>query len=108
MSLRGWIAEDLKDWGTDARVELTVGDVNVTIVQHTEGRGESSSAMLDLSVSGLESVVDTIGPWLGVDGASQAGTAPPECQCAEPVEAPRYVMTQVARGTGALQLLAVG
>ena len=54
--------------------------------------------MLDLSVSGLESVVDTIGGWLGVDGASQAGTAPPECQGAEPAEAPRYVMTQVARG----------
>jgi len=108
VSLRGWIGKDLKDWGPDARVELTVGDANVTIVQHTEGRGESSNAMLDLSVSGLESVVDTIGGWLGVDGASQAGTAPPECQGAEPAEAPRYVMTQVARGIGALQLLAVG
>jgi hypothetical protein len=108
VSLRGWIAEDLGVWGPDARVELTVGDANVTIVQHTEGRGESSNAMLDLSVSGLESIVDTIGGWLGVDGAAQAGTAPPECEGEGVAEAPRYVMSQVAKGSGALKLLTMG
>ena len=52
--VRGWIGEDLGVWGPDARVELTVGVTNVNIVQHTEGRGESSNAMLALSVSGLD------------------------------------------------------
>lgn len=80
VSLRGWIAKDGEVWGPDARVELTVGDANVTIVQHTEGRGDSSNAMLDLSVSGLERIVDTIGGWLGVDGPSKAGAPPPECE----------------------------
>jgi len=108
VSLRGWIAEDHEVWGPDARVELSVGNANVTIVQHTEGRGESSSAMLDLSVSGLESIVDTIGGWLGVDGASQAGTAPPECQGVGSAEAPRYVRSQVDKGLGALKLLTMG
>jgi len=108
ISLRGWIAEDHEVWGPDARVELLVGNANVTIVQHTEGRGESSSAMLDLSVSGLESIVDTIGGWLGVDGASQAGTAPPECQGVGSAEAPRYVRSQVDKGLGALKLLTMG
>ena len=68
----------------------------------------SSNVMLDLSVSGLERVVDnaSLVGWV-LMALSQAGTAPPECQGAKPAEAPRYVMSQVARGTGALQLLAV-
>ena len=47
----------MKVGGPDAKVELTVGGVIVSIAQHTEGRGESGNAMLDLSVSGLASVV---------------------------------------------------
>ena len=32
-----------------------------------------SDAMLDLSMSGLTDMVDTIGGWLGVDGSMHAG-----------------------------------
>ena len=49
VTLRGWIdSEDLKLWGPDARVQLAVGNAKVNIEQHTEGRGETSRAMLDL------------------------------------------------------------
>jgi len=78
VALRGWISSE-EGWGLDARVELTVGGVALSIVQHTEGRGESGNAMLDLSVSGLASVVDPVGGWLGVAGSERAGEAPPEC-----------------------------
>ena len=48
VTLRGWIdSEDLKLWGPDVRVQLA------NIEQHTEGRDETSRAMLDLSISGL-------------------------------------------------------
>ena len=50
-------------WGPDAKVELTVGGVIVSIAQHTEGRGECSNAMFDLSVSCLANVVDSVGGW---------------------------------------------
>ena len=54
VTLRGWIdSEDLKLWGPDARVQLAVGNATVNIERHTEGRGETSRAMLDLSMSGL-------------------------------------------------------
>jgi len=79
VSVSGWIATD-EGWGPDAKVELTVGGVIVSIAQHTEGRGESGNAMLDLSVSGLASVVDPVGGWLGVAGSEDAGEAPPECR----------------------------
>ena len=78
VSLRGWISTD-EGWGPDAKVELTVGGVAVIVAQHTEGRGESSNSMLDLSVSGLSSVVDPVGGWLGVAGAEDAGEPNPEC-----------------------------
>ena len=42
--------------GTRRQVEPTVGGVIVSFAQQTEGRG---NAMLNLSVSGLASVVDT-------------------------------------------------
>ena len=48
-------------WGHDARVQLAVGNAKVNIERHTEGRGETSRAMLDLSMSGLTDMVDTIG-----------------------------------------------
>jgi len=108
LSLRGWIGEDLDVWGPDARVELTVGVANVTIVQHTEGRGESSNAMLDLSVSGLDGVVESVGGWLGVHGASDAGAPPPECRGSAPARAPRYLRNKIGRGSRSLQLLSIG
>ena len=42
----------------DARVVLMVPGASVTIVRYTEGRNESGSVMLDLSVSGLTNLVD--------------------------------------------------
>jgi len=69
-----------EDWGLDAKLTLNVRSSEFNIVQHTEGRGESSSAMLDLSVAGLGTVVEPIGGWLGVDGALLAGEAPLECR----------------------------
>ena len=44
----------VRGWGPDARVELMVPGASVTIAQHTEGRGESGNAMLDLSVSWVD------------------------------------------------------
>ena len=63
-------------------------------------RGETSSALLDLSVSGLSTKVDTVGGWLGVDGSQRAGDAPVECERKVPEEAhtPRYVCKQVGSG----------
>ena len=55
--VNGWIATDT-GWEPDAKVEVTVGGVLVSFAQHTEGRGKSGKAMLNLSVSGLASVVD--------------------------------------------------
>jgi hypothetical protein len=108
-SLTGRVAtDDPSVWGPDARVRLSVGDAEVNIVQHTEGRGESSSAMLDLSVSGLANIVDTIGGWLGVDGAAHAGQAPPECDehlALLGVDRHRYVVNQVDGGSGGLSVL---
>ena len=52
------------------------GNAKDNIEQHTEGRGETSRAMLDLSMSGLTHMVDTIGGWLGVDGSVHAGESP--------------------------------
>ena len=79
VSVSGWIATD-EGWGPDAKVELTVGGVIVSIAKHTEGRGESGNAMLDLAVSGLASVVVPVCGWLGVAGSEGAGEAPPECR----------------------------
>ena len=79
VSVSGWIATD-EGWGPDAKVELTVGGLIVSIGKHTEGRGESGNAMLDLAVSGLASVVVTVCGWLGVTGSEGAGEAPPECR----------------------------
>ena len=67
-------------WGPDAKLTLNVRSSEFNIVQHTEGRGESSRAMLDLSVSGLGNVVESIGGWLVPDGALLAGEAPSECR----------------------------
>ena len=79
VSVSGWIATD-EGWGPDAKVELTVGGVIVSIAMHTEGRGKSGNAMLDLAVSGLASVVVPVCGWLGVAGSEGAGEAPPECR----------------------------
>ena len=101
VTLRGWIdSEDLKLWGPDARVPLAVGNAKVNIERHTEGRGETSRAMLDLSMSGLADMVDTIGGWLGVDGSMHAGETPAGCEGAHgsPGDRHRYIMNQMDRG----------
>ena len=108
VTLRGWIdSEDLKLWEPDARVQLALGNAKVNIVQHTEGRGETSRAMLDLSVSGLTDVVDTIGGWLGVDGSMHAGEPPTGCEGAHgsPEDRPRYIMNQMDQECAELSLL---
>ena len=76
----GDIGTPSDEWGPDARLKLNVGSREFDIVQHTEGRGENSNAMLDLSVSGLGNLVEPVGGWLGVDGAHLAGGAPIECR----------------------------
>ena len=108
-SLRGQITtDDPQLWGPDARVTLFLGDAQVDVVQHTEGRGTSSSSMLDLSVSGLANVVDTIGGWLGTDGSQHAGQAPAECSenlALLNVDRHRYKVSQMEGGSGGVNLL---
>jgi len=78
------VSQDPKLWRPDAMVVLDVGGVNVEVVQHTEGRFEESMAMLDISISDLDRISETVGGWLGVDGAEGAGEAPPECATPRP------------------------
>jgi len=79
-SLHGEIInEDAEEWGPDAKVLLKVGDGEIEVKQHTEGRGEDSRSMLDLSVAGLDGLTETVGGWLGVDGAMDAGSPPDRC-----------------------------
>ena len=67
VTLRGWIdSEDLKLWGPDARVQLAVRNAKVNIEQHTESRGETSRAMLDLASR----------TWLTPSAAGWAWTVP--------------------------------
>jgi len=111
LSVTGWVAtDDDSVWGPDARVLIVAGDAQLTVVQHTEGRGETSSAMLDLTVSGLSTMIDTVGGWLGVDGSQRAGEAPVECERSVPEEAhmPRYVLNRLDRGLGGVKLLRIG
>mmetsp|Transcript_19269 Transcript_19269/g.51468 ORF Transcript_19269/g.51468 Transcript_19269/m.51468 type:complete len:803 (-) Transcript_19269:275-2683(-) len=106
--LLGRIAiDDPALWGPDARVALSLGDATVNIVQHTEGRGESSNSMLDLSVSGLGNVIDVIGGWLGVDGSQHAGQVPAQCLedvALADVQGPRYTVKQIEGGVGGMSL----
>jgi len=81
-SVRGDISHDNPAWGPDARVVINMVDAEVTLTQHTEGRGEESRAMLDLSVGGLDAVKETVGGWLGVDGSRDAGHPPTYCPAA--------------------------
>jgi len=80
LRLRGDIAVASEEWGPDARIRMNVGSTVLSIVQHTEGRGETSNSMLDLSVAGLGDIVESVGGWLGVEGAHLAGEAPIECR----------------------------
>jgi len=78
-SLTGMISDDEPGvWAPDAKLQMKVGSLSVTVKQHTEGRLADSRSMLDLSVDGLDAV-DSVGGWLGVDGALTAGQAPAEC-----------------------------
>ena len=60
VSLRGWIVTD-DSRRPDAKVELSVEGVSVTVAQNIEGRGESGNTMLDLSVSALARLLDSFG-----------------------------------------------
>ena len=102
VTLRGWIdSEDLKLWGPDARVQLAA------MVNIEQAVGETSRAMLDLSMSGLTDMVDTIGGWLGVDGSMYAGEPPAGCEGAHgsPEDRPRYIMNQMDQGSAEWTLL---
>jgi len=77
-------SDDPEHWRPDAVVVVSTEGTTVQVSQHTEGRYEGSMAMLDVSVTELDQVSDTVGGWLGVDGASMAGEAPPECAARRP------------------------
>mmetsp|Transcript_52318 Transcript_52318/g.139312 ORF Transcript_52318/g.139312 Transcript_52318/m.139312 type:complete len:295 (-) Transcript_52318:94-978(-) len=81
-SVRGEITQDEPEWGPDAKVVIKMDHAEVGLTQHTEGRGEESRAMLDLSVGGLDAVKETVGGWLGVDGSRNAGRPPANCPAA--------------------------
>ena len=104
--IRAAHSEDLKLLGPD-RVQLAVGNAKVNIEQHTQGRGESSRAKRDLSMSGLTDMVDTIGGCLGVDGSMHAGEPPGGCERAHgsPQNRPRYIMNQMDQGSAEWTLL---
>merc|ERR1712107_568806 len=78
-SLTGVISDDEPGvWGPDAKLNMKLGALEVTVKQHTEGRLADSRSMLDLSLDGLDGV-DSVSGWLGVDGSVMAGEAPAEC-----------------------------
>jgi len=78
-SLTGVISDDEPGvWGPDAKLNMKLGALEVTVKQHTEGRLADSRSMLDLSLDGLDGV-DSVGGWLGVDGSLSAGEAPHGC-----------------------------
>merc|ERR1719374_511169 len=78
-SLTGVISDDEPGvWGPDAKLNMKLGALVVTVKQHTEGRLADSRSMLDLSLDGLDGV-DSVGGWLGVDGSLSAGEAPHGC-----------------------------
>ena len=47
-------------WGPDAKLQMRVGSVSVTVKQHTEGPLAESRSMMDPSVDGLASVLFTM------------------------------------------------
>jgi len=79
LSVRGEVTYDEPAWGPDANVVIKMDHSEVGLKQHTEGRGEESRAMLDLSVGGLDAVKGSVGGWLGVDGSRDAGHRPANC-----------------------------
>eukprot|EP00450_Noctiluca_scintillans_P001307 CAMPEP_0194501876 /NCGR_PEP_ID=MMETSP0253-20130528/23411_1 /TAXON_ID=2966 /ORGANISM="Noctiluca scintillans" /LENGTH=292 /DNA_ID=CAMNT_0039343927 /DNA_START=50 /DNA_END=928 /DNA_ORIENTATION=+ len=79
VSVRGEITQDEPEWGPDAKVVIKMDQAEVALKQHTEGRGDESRSMLDLSVGGLDAVEGTVGGWLGVDGSRNAGQPPAHC-----------------------------
>merc|ERR1712136_237803 len=85
-SATGSVVSEQPDlWRPDAVVVVnTDGGTTVEVSQHTEGRYEQSMAMLDISVTELDEVSDTVGGWLGVDGSAMAGQAPAECAVHRP------------------------
>ena len=79
LRLRGDTVPASDEWGADGRVRMNIGSAELSIDQHTEGRGEIGNAMLDLSVAGLGGIMEPVGGWLGVDGPEFAGEMPMEC-----------------------------
>ena len=90
------VSEDPDLWRPDAFVVVNTEGTTVEVSQHTEGRFEESMAMLDISVTKLDQVSDTVGSWLGVDGSTMAGLAPPECA----VHRPELLLNDLQEQTG--------
>jgi len=81
VSLTGVISQhDPDHWGPDAEIQAKVGNLSITVLQHTTGRESSSKAMLDVSVAGKYPKYSGVGGWLGSDGANLAeGVLPVPC-----------------------------
>uniref|UniRef100_A0A7S1AQY9 VWFD domain-containing protein n=1 Tax=Noctiluca scintillans TaxID=2966 RepID=A0A7S1AQY9_NOCSC len=67
-------------WGPDAKVIITVEAGTIEVTQHTEGRLEESDSMLDISMTGFDTVQESVGGWLGLDGSTDAGEPPAVCE----------------------------
>ena len=56
-SLSGMISDEEPGvWDPDAKMQMKVGSVSVTLKQHTKGRLVDSRSMMDLSVGGFVAV----------------------------------------------------
>ena len=85
LSVIGSVVSDDPDlWRPDAFVVVNTEGTTVEVSQHTEGRFEERMAMLDVSVTELDEVSDSVGGWLGVGGSTMAGQAPLECAAHRP------------------------
>lgn len=68
----------LDEWGPDAK-DLPMGEAELEIKQHTECLGEDSRAMLDVSVTRFDRLMETVGEWHGFDGTTDAAQFPECC-----------------------------
>eukprot|EP00450_Noctiluca_scintillans_P018249 CAMPEP_0194536358 /NCGR_PEP_ID=MMETSP0253-20130528/75261_1 /TAXON_ID=2966 /ORGANISM="Noctiluca scintillans" /LENGTH=309 /DNA_ID=CAMNT_0039382273 /DNA_START=129 /DNA_END=1058 /DNA_ORIENTATION=+ len=72
--------KDPELWGPDAGVIIKIGTKEIEVTQHTEGRFEDSQSMLDISMAGLDEILEPVGGWLGLDGGADAGEPPAGCE----------------------------
>ena len=76
---RSEVTHDEFEWSLDAKVVVKMDHAETGLKEHTEGRGEESRAMLELSVGWPGAVKETVGDWPGVDGSRDAGHRPATC-----------------------------